>query len=69
MLTLLGWVAVAVLIGANALFVAAEFALTSVDRSKVTRLAGEGDRRARNVLVAMRELSFQLSGAQLGITI
>jgi CBS domain containing-hemolysin-like protein len=68
-LTLLGWVAVAVLIGANALFVAAEFALTSVDRSKVTRLAGEGDRRARNVLVAMRELSFQLSGAQLGITI
>jgi CBS domain containing-hemolysin-like protein len=68
-LTLLGWVAVAVLIGANALFVAAEFALTSVDRSKVTRLAGEGDRRAKNVLVAVRELSFQLSGAQLGITI
>lgn len=69
MLTLLGWVAVAVLIGANALFVAAEFALTSVDRSKVSRLAGEGDRRAKNVLVAVRQLSFQLSGAQLGITI
>jgi CBS domain containing-hemolysin-like protein len=68
-LTLLGWIAVAVLIGANALFVAAEFALTSVDRSKVTRLAGEGDRRAQNVLAAVRELSFQLSGAQLGITI
>ncbi|MDT4910713.1 MAG: magnesium and cobalt exporter, family [Pseudonocardiales bacterium] len=69
MLTLLGWIAVAVLIGANALFVAAEFALTSVDRSKLTRLASEGDRRAQNVLAAVRELSFQLSGAQLGITI
>lgn len=69
MLTLLGWIAVAALIAANALFVAAEFALTSVDRSKVTRLAGDGDRRAQNVLAAVRELSFQLSGAQLGITV
>ena len=49
------------------MFVAAEFALTSVDRSKVTRSAREGDRRAKNV--AVRQLSFQLSGAQLGITI
>jgi CBS domain containing-hemolysin-like protein len=57
------------LIGANALFVAAEFALTSVDRSKVNRLASEGDRRAQSVLTAVRELSFQLSGAQLGITV
>ena len=69
MVTLLGWIAVAVLIGANALFVAAEFALTSVDRSKVNRLASDGDRRAKSVLTAVRELSFQLSGAQLGITV
>jgi CBS domain containing-hemolysin-like protein len=69
MVTLLGWIAVAALIGANAFFVAAEFSLTSVDRSRVTRLSSAGDRRAQSVLAAVRELSFQLSGAQLGITI
>lgn len=69
MLTALGWLAVAVLIAANALFVAAEFGLTSVDRAKLARLAGGGDRRAKTVQRAIRELSFQLSGAQLGITV
>jgi hypothetical protein len=68
-LTALGWLAVAVLIAANALFVAAEFGLTSVDRAKLARLADEGDRRAKTVQRATRELSFQLSGAQLGITV
>jgi CBS domain containing-hemolysin-like protein len=68
-LTALGWLAVAGLIAANGLFVAAEFALTSVDRARVRRLADAGDRRAAGVLHAVRELSFQLSGAQLGITI
>ena len=69
MLTALGWLAVAGLIAANGLFVAAEFALTSVDRAKVRRLAEAGDRRAEGVLRAVRDLSFQLSGAQLGITV
>jgi CBS domain containing-hemolysin-like protein len=68
-LTVLGWLAVVALIAANALFVAAEFALTSVDRARVTRLAESGDRRAQGVLAAIRDLSFQLSGAQLGITL
>lgn len=69
MVTLLGWVAVVALIAGNALFVAAEFALTSVDRAKAKRLADAGDRRASRVLAASQELSFQLSGAQLGITV
>lgn len=69
MLTALGWVALVVLIGANAFFVAGEFSLTAVDRGKLARLAREGDRRARSVLAATRELSYQLSAAQLGITI
>jgi CBS domain containing-hemolysin-like protein len=69
MLTTLGWLAVAGLILGNALFVAAEFAFTSVDRTKVNRLAETGDRRAARVQAATRELSFQLSGAQLGITL
>lgn len=69
MLTVLGWVAVGVLILANALFVAAEFALTSVDRPRVARDAARGDKRAGAVQRATSTLSFQLSGAQLGITI
>jgi CBS domain containing-hemolysin-like protein len=69
MLTALGWVALVVLIAANALFVAAEFALTSVDRSKLERRAETGDRRALEVRRAVGQLSYQLSAAQLGITI
>ncbi|MFW6204470.1 MAG: hemolysin family protein [Actinomycetota bacterium] len=59
----------AVLIGANGLFVAAEFSLVTVDRAAVERRVEEGDRRARGVLAAVRSLSTQLSGAQLGITV
>lgn len=69
MLTALGWVAVVVLIAANAVFVAAEFGLTSVDRTQIATAAAEGDRRALTVQRATRMLSFELSGAQLGITI
>ncbi|MEH1124003.1 hemolysin family protein [Micromonospora sp. CPCC 206061] len=63
---LVGFVA---LTAGNAFFVAAEFALVTVDRPEIDKRADEGDRRARTVRKALRELSFQLSGAQLGITI
>ena len=53
----------------NAFFVAAEFSLVTVDRAEIDELADAGDRRARTVRRALRALSFQLSGAQLGITI
>ena len=58
----------ALLVAANALFVAAEFSLITVDRTAVEAQA-EQDRRAGRVLSALRSLSTQLSGAQLGITI
>ncbi|HLS12999.1 MAG TPA: hemolysin family protein [Beutenbergiaceae bacterium] len=58
-----------VLIACGGGFVAAEFALLTVPRSQVERRASEGDRRARSVLMALRSLSTQLSGAQLGITV
>lgn len=61
--------AVVLLIGANALFVAAEFALVTADRATVEREAERGDRRAGSMLAALRSLSTQLSGAQLGITV
>jgi CBS domain containing-hemolysin-like protein len=57
-----------VLVLANAFFVLGEFSLITVDRSRVERLATT-DRRARSVLEAMRKLTVQLSGAQLGITL
>ena len=53
----------------TALFVAAEFSLTALERSAVDSHARDGDRRSRQVQHAHRTLSFQLSGAQLGITI
>ncbi|QIS04089.1 DUF21 domain-containing protein [Nocardia brasiliensis] len=65
-LSLLGFIA---LTAGTALFVAAEFSLTALERSTVEAHAREGDVRARMVRQAHRTLSFQLSGAQLGITI
>ena len=53
----------------NAFFVVAEFGLVTVDRAEIEKRANAGDRRARTVRHALHELSFQLSGAQLGITI
>jgi CBS domain containing-hemolysin-like protein len=67
--TLLGLGAVLLLILLNGFFVAVEFAMVSADRRKVEQLAEAGGRRAKNALAALRNLSFQLSGAQLGITI
>ncbi|HEY7583572.1 MAG TPA: hemolysin family protein [Acidimicrobiia bacterium] len=63
----LGLVAVLVLL--TAFFVAGEFALVAVDRSRVRRLAAEGDRAANQINSSLSRLSFELSGAQLGITI
>lgn len=61
--------AVVVLILANAFFVAGEFAIVAVERSGVERRAREGDRVAGRILDSLRNLSFELSGAQLGITV
>ncbi|MEG3630358.1 hemolysin family protein [Streptomyces poriticola] len=68
-LSLLLLAAAFLLILANGFFVAAEFGLVTVDRPDAERAAAAGDRRARRVVAALRELSFQLSGTQLGITL
>jgi CBS domain containing-hemolysin-like protein len=57
------------LVVACGLFVAAEFALVTVDRAEVAKAAEAGDRSAAGVAVALRSLSTQLSGAQVGITL
>ncbi|OIJ84706.1 hemolysin family protein [Streptomyces monashensis] len=50
-------------------FVAAEFSLTTVERGELERAAERGERGAPGALKAVRNLTFQLSGAQLGITV
>jgi CBS domain containing-hemolysin-like protein len=57
------------LIGACGLFVAAEFSFVTVDRGKVERAVAAGDPAARGLQSALRSLSTQLSGAQIGITV
>ncbi|MER7912792.1 hypothetical protein ABTY23_24110, partial [Streptomyces sp. NPDC096068] len=47
---------------ANGFLVAAEFGLVTFVRAEAERAAAAGDRRARTVVTALRELSFQLSG-------
>ena len=69
-ISVLGLAAVALLTLGTAVFVAAEFSLTTLERSEVDHHAAEvGDRTALHIRRAHRTLSFQLSGAQLGITI
>ena len=58
-----------ILIAACGAFVAAEFSLITVNRNDVEAAAEAGDRKSEGVLKAMRTLSTQLSGAQLGITV
>ena len=53
----------------TAVFVAAEFSLTALERSTVDANARTGGRRDKLVQRAHRTLSFQLSGAQIGISI
>lgn len=69
LLTIASLVGFIALTAGTALFVAAEFSLTALERSTVEAHARDGDRRARRVRKAHRTLSFQLSGAQLGITL
>ncbi len=51
------------------MFVAAEFALVTVDRTEVERAVAAGDRGAAGVSLALKSLSTQLSSAQVGITV
>lgn len=58
-----------VLLGLNALFVAAEFALISVRRTQLEPLAQAGSRTARLALKATSNVTLAMAAAQLGITI
>ncbi|MGK2876737.1 MAG: hemolysin family protein [Nocardioides sp.] len=66
-LALLGLAVILVL--ACGFFVAAEFSLVTVDRTKVDADAAAGDGTALGLQSALRSLSTQLSAAQVGITV
>lgn len=60
---------VLLLVLANAFFVASEFSLVSVRRSRVGTLVAEGSRRARTLLRVIDHLDAYISATQLGITL
>lgn len=67
--TVFGLVAVLVLVLANGFFVAAEFALVGVRRSRVAELVAEKRTNAGALLWATDHLDAHLAATQLGITI
>ena len=69
MSTSLSLLAVLVLVLLNGYFVAIEFALVGVRRTRLEQLAQEGSARAKGVLRALPHLDLYIAGAQVGITL
>lgn len=65
----LGILAVIVLVAANGFFVAAEFALVSIRKSRVAELVAAGRANAKSLQAAVDNLDANLAATQLGITI
>ena len=61
--------AILTLVGLNAFFVAAEFALVGARTTRLQTLAETGDRKAHLALKALEHLDDCISGTQLGITL
>jgi CBS domain containing-hemolysin-like protein len=60
---------VLLLVLANGFFVASEFALVGVRRSRIATLANGGDKRAKRLLGLVDNLNAYISATQLGITL
>jgi putative hemolysin len=67
--TLLGLVAVLLLVLANAFFVAAEFSLVSARRTRIEQLAQDGNAAAIVARKAIEHLDNYIAATQLGITL
>ena len=61
--------AILALVGLNAFFVAAEFALVGARTTRLQTLAEAGDGKARGALKAIHHLDDYISATQLGITL
>lgn len=66
--TALGIGAVIVLVAANGLFVATEFAYVAVRRTRIEQLASTRHARARLLLASLHDLDNYIAATQLGIT-
>jgi CBS domain containing-hemolysin-like protein len=64
-----GLILIPLLIAMNAFFVAAEFALVAVRRTRVEELVKNGRPRAESLLEAVEQLNESVAAAQLGITV
>jgi putative hemolysin len=67
--TLVGFVSIPALVTFNAFFVAAEFAIVAVRRTRAEEMVARGITRARGVLSAIDNLSRTIAATQLGITL
>ena len=69
MTEVLNLVIVVLLVLANGFFVASEFALVGVRKSRIETLAKAGSRRAKRLLPLVNNLNAYISATQLGITL
>lgn len=60
---------VIILVLANGFFVAAEFALVGVRKSRIETLAADGEKKAIRLLAMLNNLNAYISATQLGITL
>jgi CBS domain containing-hemolysin-like protein len=67
--SLLGLLSIPALVALNAFFVAAEFALVAVRKTRVEEMQRQGVRRAGAVLAAIENLDRSIAATQLGITL
>lgn len=65
----LGLIAIPILIVINGYFVAVEFALVAVRKTRVEEMLGQGTRRASWVAAAQANMNRSIAAAQLGITL
>ena len=66
---LAGLVGLPLLVALNAFFVAAEFALVAVRKTRVEELIAQGVKGARSVMAAIEHLDRTIAATQLGITL
>jgi magnesium and cobalt exporter, CNNM family len=67
--SLIGLVAVVVLIAANGFFVAGEFALVKIRATRINQLVEEGNRTAKVIQTQLAHLDRYIAATQLGITL
>ncbi|NMF05874.1 hemolysin family protein [Clostridium beijerinckii] len=69
MIIILNVIIVILLVFMNGFFVATEFAMVKVRKSRIETLAMEGNRNAKHTLKVVKDLNSYLSACQLGITL